>query len=302
MNNILVSVIIPTYNRAHTIERALDSVFAQTWPHLEVIVVDSASTDGTVERVQRYGDRVRVLREKKEGPGPARNAGIRAATGEIIAFLDSDDAWLPQKLERQVRLLQATGVQCCVCNAHMETASGRIKSFDAAGLKPAQPEGIWENPAPVLVTRFLFFNQVVAVRRVALELSGYFGREPMEDYDLALRLSTLGPWAYVAEPMVVWYEHGDNLTPRVNQLVICQRTFEILSDLSNSPRFASKLPQQLLQRRIRSMRQMIHALSLSQQTSAPNRFAGRALFFLLRVRDRIYHRLPLTPRMITRPV
>ncbi len=97
----LVSVIIPTYNRVKTIERAVNSVLAQTWTEQEVIVVDDGSTDQTGEILKVYGDKIRVIRQQNGGVSAARNAGIKAATGEIISFLDSDDEWLPSKTERQ---------------------------------------------------------------------------------------------------------------------------------------------------------------------------------------------------------
>ena len=302
----LVSVIIPSYNRAKTIERAVNSVLTQTWEKLEVIVVDSESTDGTTEILAAYGDKIRVLRQKKEGPGAARNAGIKAAKGEIISFLDSDDEWLPDKTERQVKLLQATksaGVKCCVCNARMKFISGTVYSFAAAGLNPEQREGIWVNPAEVLTTRFLFFNQVVAVRREALEKSGYFRQGIMEDYDLALRLALTGPWAFIADPLVVWHEQaGDNLSRTHSEIEISLKTLEILMDTSNSSQWGPLLPEALLSRRIRDLKQGIGALRFSAGTNPISRFSGRLLLLYLRGCDVLHRRSSLYPHMITRPV
>jgi len=103
-----VSVIIPTHNRAAMVRRAVASVLRQTYPHLECIVVDDASTDDTAQIVAEFGDgRIRYLRhERNKGASAARNTGIAQATGELIAFLDDDDEWLPAKLEKQVPLLQ----------------------------------------------------------------------------------------------------------------------------------------------------------------------------------------------------
>src|SRR5687767_13189801 len=102
----LVSVIIPTYNRASVVCRAIDSVLGQTYGNIEVIVVDDGSTDETLERLHSYGDRIRVLTQANAGPSVARNRGIAVATGGIVAFLDSDDYWLPTKVARQVVLLE----------------------------------------------------------------------------------------------------------------------------------------------------------------------------------------------------
>jgi glycosyltransferase involved in cell wall biosynthesis len=104
-----VSVIIPTYNRAELISQAIDSVLAQTVPAHEIIVADDGSTDDTAAVVAAYGDRVRYLALPHRGqPAATRNAGIRAATGVLLAFLDSDDLFLPDKLARQIAALAQT--------------------------------------------------------------------------------------------------------------------------------------------------------------------------------------------------
>lgn len=95
---VTVSVVIPTYNRAHSIGAALDSILAQDPPADEVIVVDDGSTDNTLEVLAAYGDRIAVLRQDNAGAAAARNTGIRHATGDWVAFLDSDDLWLPGRL------------------------------------------------------------------------------------------------------------------------------------------------------------------------------------------------------------
>lgn len=301
--NMLVSAIIPTYNRARTIERAVNSVLGQSWQPIEVIVVDDGSTDQTTDILARYGDRIRLIRQKNEGPSAARNAGIKAARGQIISFLDSDDSWLPDKVERQVKLLQATesqGVACCVCNARMEFLSGTRYSFATASLHPRHEEGIWSNPAEILITRFLFFNQVVAVRRTALEETGYFRPGIMEDYDLALRLSLVGPWAFIADPLVVWYEQkGDNLSRTHSPREITERALKILQDIRSSPRWGSLLPERLLRQRIRELRRQILAQRLSRQSGLVDPFLGRCLLGYLRVQRRLQLDLRLYPSMVT---
>jgi glycosyltransferase involved in cell wall biosynthesis len=119
-----VSVIIPAYNSEKFIRRAIDSVLAQTHPAEEIIVVDDGSTDSTGEIVQSYGPPVQYVRQDNAGPGAARNTGIRAAQGDWIAFLDSDDEWLPEKLQVQLDLLQrnpdlvwaTSNFQRCLCD------------------------------------------------------------------------------------------------------------------------------------------------------------------------------------------
>ena len=110
MTSSLVSVIVPTYNRAYCLNRAVDSMLAQTYGNCEVLIVDDGSTDDTSARVKTwYGHnpQVRYLRQVNQGVSAARNAGLRAARGAFIALLDSDDVWLPWKIEVQVACLDA---------------------------------------------------------------------------------------------------------------------------------------------------------------------------------------------------
>jgi glycosyltransferase involved in cell wall biosynthesis len=102
-----VSVVIPVYNGAATIGRALESIFAQTFTDHEIIVVDDGSTDRTRAILEQYGDRVRLVEQPNRGPSAARNNGARHSSGEYLAFLDADDVWMPRKLELTVAAMLA---------------------------------------------------------------------------------------------------------------------------------------------------------------------------------------------------
>jgi len=212
--NSVVSAIIPTYNRAHIICDAVESVLAQTYPHIETIVVDDGSKDDTLARLEQYGDRIRVVSQANAGPAAARNRGIAMAQGELVAFLDSDDLWLPQKIQRQVALLEQAGesVPCCLSNIMMKWNSGDRASFDIALLKPEAEQGVWLNVDEVLATRFVLFNQGIVIRRKVLEKIGGFDESIryLEDYELPLRLSLEGPWAFIQTPLVIWRESMTN--------------------------------------------------------------------------------------------
>lgn len=101
-----VSIIIPTYNRAHLICHSIDSILAQTYRDYEIIVIDDGSTDNTGEALKRYGSRIKYVRQENRGFGAARNRGLEEVTGEYIAFLDSDDLWKDYKLALQVELME----------------------------------------------------------------------------------------------------------------------------------------------------------------------------------------------------
>src|SRR5262249_4621066 len=112
-----VSVVIPTYERRRWVCRAVESVLAQTRPADEILVVDDGSSDGTADELaRRFGARVRVLVQPNGGVAAARNAGVRAARHPLVAFLDSDDCWLPSKLERQLPLHDDPSVVASLTN------------------------------------------------------------------------------------------------------------------------------------------------------------------------------------------
>ncbi|TAK34595.1 MAG: glycosyltransferase family 2 protein, partial [Saprospiraceae bacterium] len=115
-----VSVIIPTYNRAKTIERAIDSVLNQTFSDLELIVVDDCSTDFTVDVIKQYTDErlIYIRHENNRGEGGARNTGIRNSRAKYIAFLDSDDEWFPNKLEKQMPVIQESDSKVGIVYSH----------------------------------------------------------------------------------------------------------------------------------------------------------------------------------------
>src|SRR5215472_17381180 len=152
----LVSVVIPTYNRAAMITRTIENIFAQTYSNIELIVVDDGSTDDTQAKLSGFGDRIRIITQSNSGPAVARNRGAAAARGEIIAFQDSDDLWRPTKLARQVALLSQYNniATCCLCNALMGVSGGKEwTSFDDSLIHPIHSEGLWLNVSEVLATR-----------------------------------------------------------------------------------------------------------------------------------------------------
>ena len=305
MNEIpLVSTIIPTYNRAHIIGEAVDSVLSQTYPNVEVIVVDDGSTDNTPEILRQYGDRIRVISQRNAGPAVARNRGIKASTGEVIAFLDSDDIWLPAKLERQIALMNQAGdkVPCCLCNILMKWRDVEFASFDRAWLRPDISEGIWMNVDEVLATRFVLFNQGAAVRREVLSKLGGFDESLrfMEDYDLPLRLALEGPWAFIGEPLVVWRETRVSWYKQSQREALLQKTctvqvFERLSETVHKRAGEPRLKQCVAGELKRARREVLAARLGEMPFPAP--LVASSLRAVERLRRAAYRRSPSFPRM-----
>jgi len=212
-----VSVIIPTYNRAYCVTAAIDSVLHQTYKDVEIIVVDDGSTDNTQEVLSPYikSGKIHYIRQQNAGVSAARNAGIRWAKGEWIACLDSDDQWLPNKLQRQMKVVDYSPVElgCVFCNIAYEYPIGKASnSFENAFFLPSHAQGICYNMSSILMTRFLMFNQCAIIQKKYIEaVGGYDERlKILEDYDLALKLSFLCNWGYDSEPLVIYGCSSDN--------------------------------------------------------------------------------------------
>ncbi|ELZ24230.1 glycosyl transferase family protein [Halosimplex carlsbadense 2-9-1] len=215
-----MSVVIPAYRRADVVGRAIDSALAQTASDLEVVVVDDGSDDGTEAVVAAYDDpRVRYLaHERNRGVSAARNTGVEASTGEYVAFLDSDDEWLPRKLERQLAVLDDrgegwVGAYCEVATADLSLL-GRVGS--ALSERVVRSGGLAEGGrelAEALVTMRVFMGpgSTLLVEREAVRAAGGFdeGLSIYEDWDLVLRVLAAGRIAHVAEPLAVTHFTGD---------------------------------------------------------------------------------------------
>jgi len=204
-----VTALIPTYNRRTQVLRAIDSVIAQTLPVDEIIVVDDGSTDGSDETIrERYGPRVVLIRQENAGVSAARNRGVREAKGDWVAFLDSDDTWLPTKIERQVEALKSLGDDfglCftdCVFEGNPFTASS---AFQKVGFEPPANFGVLDEPSQFIVeSREPFWIQSLLVLRSLVGEGAGFDEamETGEDTDLMFRLGFKTRFCYCSEPLV----------------------------------------------------------------------------------------------------
>lgn len=204
-----VSVIVPTFNREQYLKQALDSVLAQTYPGYELIVVDDGSDDGTPALLASYGEAIQVIRQPNRGVSAARNAGIRSATGRLVALLDSDDYWLPTKLEQQVAHFQSNAnTRICqtqeiwIRNGVRVNPKKRHQKFTGM---------IFEKTLPLC----LVSPSAVMLRRSLFDEVGYFDESlpACEDYDLWLRITWKYPVHLIETPLVVKRGgHADQLS------------------------------------------------------------------------------------------
>jgi glycosyltransferase involved in cell wall biosynthesis len=210
-----VSVVCPTFNSAKSVDRALESVLSQTVAPLEVIVVDDGSTDDTVVVARRVLDRhqevpATVIEAPHRGPGSARNAGIRRARGAWIAFIDSDDVWLPRKLEAVDRAIAAHPEVNLVCHGEERVLlDGSRRPLDY---------GAWYDPhrplPPQLYSRNFLSTSAVTCRRQLLEDTGLFDEALMssQDYELWLRMSSKMRPVFIREILGTYHDRADSIS------------------------------------------------------------------------------------------
>jgi glycosyltransferase involved in cell wall biosynthesis len=215
----LITIVMPTWNRLPFVEDAARSVIAQTYPRWELIVVDDGSTDGTAGRLHALGEpRLRVLSLNHSGRlGHLRNRGAAAGTGELIAFLDSDDVWLPQKLELQVRALDDASAGWCYAGYDMMDMAGRATER-AAGTFRALSGRIVKDVLTYRVTAPL---TALIVRRSLFEKVGGFSEDATligrEDQELNLRLALHSDAIALPDVLARMRDHSGRTTRALSQ-------------------------------------------------------------------------------------
>lgn len=205
-----VSVILPTYNCAAYLSAAIESVFAQTFTDLELIVVDDGSTDNTADTVARYLDRIIYVWKENGGVSAARNTGLRAAKGKFIAWLDADDYWAPMKLERQLALFSDPSVGLVYSDFLTRYADGHVRDSFLTNHPFAAEGQVFER----YVTSRFFLPSTVVMRVECFEDSGTFDEEMIssEDVELFARVCTRWNVALVNLALTVRNEGDHNLT------------------------------------------------------------------------------------------
>lgn len=202
-----VTVVIPCFNQARFLPAAVASVRAQDHPHVECIVVDDGSTDGTAAIASELG--VRVLRQSNRGVSEARNAGLAAAQGDLVVFLDADDELLPNALDREAEVLASDPTAAAVV--------GRCQAMDDAGLPvpashvPVDPSNVYEQ---WLSRNFVWAPGAAMFRRREIDAIGGFpaGLGPAADYAVYLRLAREGRVRVIADEVARYRQHDANMS------------------------------------------------------------------------------------------
>lgn len=206
-----VSVLIPSYNHARYLSQAIESVFSQTYTDYEIIVVDDGSTDGSAEILSTYSGRLRWYTQQNRGTYPTLNRLITESSGEYLAILNSDDLWLPTKLEKQVSLLE-TNAQVGLVHTYgyfIDSEGNRLQKNPLGYPWPRVPTGN-------IVEELVRYNRIVPssaiVRRECFEKLGMFREDlyGLGDWEMWLRIALYYDIGFVDEPLTLYRVHATN--------------------------------------------------------------------------------------------
>ena len=292
-----VSVVIPAYNAERTVRRAIDSVLGQTYPAHEIIVVDDGSKDGTAQAVRSYGDRVIGIEQQNAGTSVARNSGIAVSGGEWIAFLDADDEWLSDKLQRQTEhLARMPELRWSFSNFYVKTDdSGPIEQMHNREniSKTVRRSEVIESYFRALLGGITAWTGSIIVHRSVFDTVGMFepGIKRAQDTDLWFRIAYRYPSAgYLAEPTAIYHKDTPGSSVKVNTdvdaFINLVHRHESLSRAFNKERDVRPALSRWVQYRMRLMLQqkqydgaktLLHAF----EGYLPFRFKQEVLFTLL---------------------
>ncbi len=230
-----ISVIIPTYNRARFVTKAIDSVLSQTYKNYEIIVVDDGSTDDTRHALEPYQDRIRYIYQENRGVAAARNLGIKSSNGKWVAFLDSDDTWLPEKLSFQMECVTQSDAQVCFTNIIYESEPDEHTSLVPTEQKEMRYKLYGEPLEMVLDTSIKNYVQSMLVKRSLFAHVGYFDErlQIADDTRMIFNLAFETAFAYITTPLTIINRSAERKGLMSNRLDLVKvRTKEGITILS----------------------------------------------------------------------
>ncbi|MBD0388947.1 MAG: glycosyltransferase family 2 protein [Nostoc sp. C3-bin3] len=243
-----ISVIIPTYNRSYLIKDAIESVLNQTYQDFELIIIDDGSTDNTKEALAEYGERLQYIYQENQGRSAARNHGINLAKGEYIAFLDSDDVWFPDKLARQVPILESAPENVvlvhgykCIVDLNLQPIPGWELKLRNLYTLAEMGEETYEN---YLDSNCIFTSTILVRKTAIIEVDGYDTNiQSMEDLDIYLRLLLINyNFAFISDsPLIKYRWHAgntDSLSSNYSYVQVYEKHLNECLKLNNPVRIA----------------------------------------------------------------
>ena len=243
MNEVKISVVLPTFNRANLVSRAIKSVLAQSYEYFEFIIVDDCSDDNTKEIVDSFTDpRIRYIsHEKNSGASAARNTGIKAARGDYIAFLDSDDEWFPHKLEKQLAMFRGGSSKLGAVGSGRKIQTRKARGYHFKEIIPGGEFGciyrkLLTKHGPPGSSCWPGGTPAIMIKKECFEKIGLFDESLMaaQDYDLFIRLARHYHFDAVREPLVV-----------VHMDAVHRITTDVIAQIKGKQAFLTKYAREL---------------------------------------------------------
>lgn len=274
--NTKVSVVIPSYNTAKYVATAVRSALAQTYANVEVVVVDDGSTDDTRAALDGCFQDIRYVRQENAGLPSARNTGIRHSTGEIIAFLDADDWWSPEKLSLQVAKLTRSEKPVLV-HTDVFLVDGLSEAVSRVDCQRRRYQG---NCYGSLFFEHRILPSSVAVWRDAIVTAGLFDsslRNGCEDYDMWIRLARLGAFAYLDEPLVYYRQLVNSMSTKAMKMSAA-RVEVVEKSLRSDKVWTESLDPKMVTDRLQSLYfDAAYQHWLGGDYASARRFAGKSI-------------------------
>lgn len=207
----IVSVIMPTYNRANLLPKAIDSVLSQTYPEIELVIVNDGSTDNTEEALEPYRDKIIYIKKTNGGCGDAKNAGLKAANGKYITHLDDDDLMMPERIERLVQFFaEHPDVGLCATSAYLIDVNDQV-----IGLKRLKKVPQKTRLLHLLMGHVAVQSNMMTPKEV-FQRVGEYSTVHCEDYDMWLRIARRYGIGVIEDPLVKYRKHSNQITAFIN--------------------------------------------------------------------------------------
>lgn len=272
MNEIKISVIIPTYNSSAYVERTLDSVLNQRELPDEIVIVDDGSTDNTIKVLEEYGEKhrdvfsnIRVFQQANRGAGAARNRAVKEAHGEWVAFLDSDDIWMPEKLMAVKTAIRDYPDAAII--AHDEYA---VDEKDLESRQLCKLHESYDDSQDLFIQLYkgnLFSTSCMVIKKEVIEKADGFDERlrSAQDYDLWIRCSLNGKLHYIPEPYEIYVTREGNITSNTYRRYNCEMRIcrKYISELKK--RLGKKKAKKIIRKRIFDIHKIETYLSLKQK-------------------------------------
>jgi cellulose synthase/poly-beta-1,6-N-acetylglucosamine synthase-like glycosyltransferase len=297
-----VAVIIPCYNVERYLQRALDSVFSQTFSDFEIYAVDDGSTDGTTRVLEANANRCRFVSQTHAGPAAARNRAIRMSNSPFVAFLDADDEWLPRKLESQIALLKQDPALGLACSLGSFDESGDEKRANPAADNIPRSGRMFQS----LVRDCFVFTPTAVVRRRCLEEVGLFNESlaVSEDFNLWLRIAAHWPVVFSPELLAVAHKRPESLSACLSPEQRLRYGIAALEHVQSSCPGLSPSEVRALREILAERVYLYGSFLLSTGAKAPSRRTLASALMLQPTHGRAFARLILSflPTRLTQPL